>query len=166
MVREKIETIAVLAMIFILVKDASNYGFHHGSAWWTHFSYPFFHASWFHLIGNCYALWFVYNNSMLGKFTIPAIYIISVAASFIFPSELPTIGFSGAIYAMGGINVARHLTKKSIISSVFALSIGFILPACNGTVHLISFLTGFLISSFNNFNLRFNADYNKVERGK
>lgn len=162
MVREKVETIAVLAIIFLLVKDASIFGFCHGSAWWTHFSYPLFHASWMHLAGNCYALWFVYNRIPFGKLTVPTIYAISVAASFLFPPELPTIGFSGAIFAMAGINVARNITKKSILSSVFALSIGFVLPSCNGVIHLVSFLIGFIILSIYNFKLKFNADYQGI----
>lgn len=162
MVREKIEVIAILVLIYLLSKDASVFGFCHGSAWWTHFSYPLFHASWLHLIGNCYALWFVAKNKLAGRITIPVIYLISVMASFVSESSIPTIGFSGAIYAMAGINISNNITVKSVAIASIALLLGFILPGTNGKIHLASFIGGFFVSSVYNFIQKFNDDYQRI----
>lgn len=148
MVREKIKTIAILAVIYLLYTDGSSFGFSTDSAWWTHFTYPFFHGSWIHLIGNCYAFWFVYSNRIFKQYTLPIIITIAIAASFLTEMKMPTVGFSGVIFAMGGINSAYRKCKlKNIIPILIALSIGFLLPNTNGMIHLVSFMIAYIFSS-------------------
>lgn len=138
----------ILTVIFLLTKDSSSFGYSMDSRLYNHFIYMFYHANIFHLIGNCYALYFVLNNGMYKwKHLLLILYSFSVLASFVPISHVPTIGFSAPIFVMIGLNFYPY-SKKSKIITLFIVAVGFIFPEINAILHVICLLFGFTFSYF------------------
>ena len=126
MVRGKIKVIAILAVIYLFYTDGSSFGFSTDSAWWTHFTYPFF--PWEldppdrELLCFLVCIAIGYSNNTLCQ----SLYPWPWRPLFLSEMQTPTVGFSGVIFAMGGINSAYRKCKlKNIIPILIALSIGF-----------------------------------------
>lgn len=163
MLRTKITIITILTVIHLSGFSSSAYGVSSYSPWWTHFSYPFFHGSIVHLICNLYAIWFCLNERTYPKqILIPILYAITIVSSFIYTSGEPTIGISGAIFAMIGINIIQIPTRTNVIYIVSILAAGFIMPQIAGVNHLISFLLGGMIALFTRNIKQFNHDYRRT----
>lgn len=154
MLQTKITAIAILALVYFIHCNAAVST---ESVWWTHFVYMFFHANIFHLIGNCYALFFLLNKRNI----IPA-YLIAVIASFL-PMN-PTVGVSSMIFAI--IGMCRINSKFQKVFFYSYLVLGLIIPGINGTIHISSFVLGSLYKwCITNYNL-FNNVYGRVNKGK
>lgn len=160
MLQTKIAITTILAVIYLSDIPFQSCGFSSGAPWWTHFTYIFFHGSLIHLACNAYALWFCLNERTYPKHILmPMLYIITVASSFVYISEQPTVGISGAIFAMLGINLAQVPTRINILYMVIILISGFIIPQIAGVIHLTSFLMGCTIVIFTRNIKRFKHDY-------
>lgn len=160
MLQTKIAITSVLTLIYLSGIPTQSYGFYTEAPWWTHFTYLFFHGSLIHLACNIYALWFCLNERTYPKrILIPILYAITVASSFVYISDQPTVGISGAIFAMLGINLVRVPTRINILYMVVILISGFVIPQIAGSIHLTSFLIGCTIAIFTQNIKRFKHDY-------
>lgn len=152
MLREKKATIAVHVLIYLLTFNSfSSFGFSSGSPWWTCLTYPFFHATIWHLAGNMYAAFLLLSDRQVpSRILLPVLYVIAVLGAFIVKpfTGLPTVGLSGALFAMGGINFYGNTTWRMAASCVFALALGYVLPGIAGHIHLVCFILGFLFMVF------------------
>lgn len=154
MLQTKITAIAILALVYFIPCNAAVST---DSIWWTHFIYMFFHANIFHLIGNCYALFFLINK----RNVIPA-YIIAIIVSFV-PMQ-PTVGVSSMIFAIIGMCRVNERWQKIYLYAYLVL--GLIMPGINGIIHISSFVLGLLYKWYiTNYNL-FNNVYKRVNKGK
>ena len=103
----------------------------------------FLHANIAHLAINCYALYTFIMSPLLPyslRYCCSMAYVISVFAFACSP--IYAVGISGFIYALLGMIVARHRTKRNII--ICAIFITFsLLPQLATTVHIVSLLLGF-----------------------
>lgn len=143
MLRTKITIASILTIVYFLPVSCQVYGVSECSPWWTHFTYQFFHGSLLHLICNLYAIFMCLNNKVFSKRTlIPILYFVSVAASFMYTSSIPTIGASGVVFAMIGINFTRIPTRTNAIYMFVILAVGLALPKIAGITHLLSFMAG------------------------
>ncbi|MEG1544909.1 MAG: rhomboid family intramembrane serine protease, partial [Tannerellaceae bacterium] len=154
----KIKAASILALIHLISADVSVMGFSATSAWWTHFTYPFFHASWVHLIVNLYAFWKLYDGKPFGKRTLIYAYTLSVAASFVLPSIIPTVGLSGAIYAFIAFRYANDTNMLSTLIVSIALLSGYLIPGINGNIHLVSFMSALVMAKTNSLITRYTND--------
>lgn len=128
-----------------------------------HALYILSHANVWHLIGNLFVMW------MLKRFPIIPALLIAFFVSFIptsgtlwcllgYDTVGVTMGFSGVLFAMLGINWGNQVTfywqKSSFVGThvidnfckkmlPWAL-IGFFIPHVNWELHLFSLMTGFL----------------------
>lgn len=116
------------------------------SSWWTHFSFLFFHADLIHLLANCYAFYYFYSTWLYGRYTLAVSCSIAILSSFFADSITPTLGFSGVVFALIGINGAYYTSRSYFISSGIILAIGLLLPFINGLMHLICFCVGVVLS--------------------
>ncbi|WP_367279879.1 rhomboid family intramembrane serine protease [Bacteroides sp.] len=158
MVPTKITIITILTIIYCAGIPSDSYGVSSTSPWWTHFTYQFLHGSFIHLLSNAYALWFCLNKKNASFKNLLSIYLMSVLASFIIPSSIPTVGSSGMIFSIIGINLISAPTKRNIIYTTIILITGFIIPHIAGGIHLTCFILGFTVSAiYKNIN-RFKND--------
>ena len=143
----KIGAVAVLAAFFAMLHGAGAelLGFSEGSPLYTHFTYPAMHGSWLHLAANCYALWFVWKRDFLRPLPMMAVsYACAVAGSFPAFSSVPTVGISGMIFAMTGVELSTAITWRNLIFVCAFIMAGFVMPGTNVTVHLLSLVYGFM----------------------
>lgn len=160
MLQTKIAITTILAVIYLFGIPFQGCGFSVGAPWWTHFTYIFFHGNLIHLACNVYALWLCLNERTYPKhILIPILYAITVTSSFVYIPEQPTVGISGAIFAMLGINLVRVPTRINILYMVVILISGFVIPQIAGAIHLTSFLIGCTIAIFTQNIKRFKHDY-------
>ena len=126
-----------------------------------HYLYMLSHANVWHLTGNLFVLWL-----MKGKLHLPSSLLIAVLASFVpavgtvwdgFVPSGVTLGFSGVLFAMIGINwgiyVGDARYQRSAVSDFcikvlpFAL-VGVLIPHVNWCIHLYCLLAGFVYGRY------------------
>lgn len=134
-----------LTIIFIVFYGghASLFGYHSESDLISHFIYPFFHANIFHLLGNLLGIYFIARHIK----SIIVSYFIAVIASFIAYSSMPTIGFSGVLYAfigLSGLLFNKNVSKVTIAIMLIYVLIGLLLPTINGFLHITCLVLGCL----------------------
>lgn len=123
---------------------------------WPHLAYMWSHAGFWHLAGNLFVLWI-----MRGRLYLLQSLVIAFTASFIPGFSIygdlgMTLGFSGAIFAIGGIKWGVYCTKRygRYVSACafddfvmkalpFAL-IGIVIPHLNWCLHLYALLFGYV----------------------
>jgi len=106
--------------------------------WTTLITSQFLHAGWAHIIGNMLFLWVFGDNveDVLGSLTYLVFYLLSgvvaglAQAVVIGPSQIPSIGASGAIAGvLGGYLLLYPWTKVTILLPIFFFFWGIDLPA-------------------------------------
>lgn len=147
----------VLSLLFVIIHVlfGNELGFSTSSPWWTHFTYPFQHAGFIHLIINM--LVFVTASRVMEKFIswkilFPVIYSFAVTASFLAEQSLPTVGASGMIYAIFGMEAVIVLFNRStgkqkaffFAAISLMLLVSFLNTGSNFMVHLLSFVLGII----------------------
>ncbi|MDR0973797.1 MAG: rhomboid family intramembrane serine protease [Prevotellaceae bacterium] len=124
--------------------------------------YMFFHKNIFHLLGNCFWLLFIPN---LKRNILPA-YVIAVSASILTPEY--TVGFSGVLMALVGINlsdnrfIGRKCSRFLLVLSAVTFGLSFLLPNVASFVHAFSIVLGYLYSIIR----RIFNDYRAAYTGK
>lgn len=138
----KILLIILLTFLYIFIEKQEYFGYNNQRTW-QHFTYMFFHANIFHLMGNCLAIYFIIYKGKI-YYLLPLIYIISVVGSYIDYTSVTTLGISSSIFAMVGINT--YFFRKRIGYIVMILLVGFLTPHINGMIHFICFALGYFSS--------------------
>ena len=151
--------IFVILFIIIFIIFDNSIGYTNISPAWTHFTYMFQHANLVHLIINSLAFIGMFRilEKVINKYILVAsILSISFTASFLSVYEIPTVGISGAIYAMVGIYLAFILTKKLtvkdrkklyifIASIILCLTVSFFNTNSNYGLHFLCLVLSFSI---------------------
>ncbi|BCJ86384.1 rhomboid family intramembrane serine protease [Effusibacillus dendaii] len=129
--------------------------------YWRLFVPMFLHASFLHLIVNCFALyslrdveWIYGSNRFLLIFLVSG--IVGNVASFAF-SPYPTVGASGAIFGILGSLLyfgtqRRDFFRRTMSSAVWStllvnLLLGFAIPQISNSGHIGGLIGGFLMSA-------------------
>lgn len=110
----------------------------------NHLLYPLSHANIWHLLANISCLWMI--NS---KLHVAATFAMAVLCSLLpcFVSD-PTMGYSGALFAMVGISWGKiHRFKDMIWRNKWILIIPAFLPHINFMIHLYCLVAGYLYGS-------------------
>lgn len=143
----------MIRLIFIYAVLLGVFLVPNGLEWWGSqevlakmFTYHFFHGNVFHLLANCFALYFliprVKNWHIVIAFVIAslAVYVVSFNA----------IGFSNIVYAIIGLRSPsfksywwRHPGTLIFLGVTFLM---LFLPNVSGLTHVVSFAAGVLIS--------------------
>lgn len=123
---------------------------------WHHLAYMWSHASFWHLAGNLCVLWLMRRELYL----FPS-FVIAFAASYIPAFSIygdmgMTLGFSGVLFAIGGIKWGVYSTKRygryfsACAMDEFALKalpfalVGIVIPHLNWCLHLYTLLAGYV----------------------
>lgn len=146
MFRIKIILIGILITLYLLFPESQHYGFVQDGSLWQHFTYPFFHASLFHLAINSYVFYGLMRNPPIKPlYLLPLSYLLSVVASFPSTVSLPTVGFSGILFAMCGVGIGYYPTKMNLLLSSVAIGATFLMRGSNPYIHLYSWVMGFVV---------------------
>lgn len=145
----------IISIIFVItyILFGDELGFSSSSPLWTHFTYSFQHASITHLVINMLVFitaFRVMEKLISWKVLFPIIYSFAVAASFFAEQSIPTVGSSGMIYALFGMEAVIVLFNRSTIKQkliffsaiMFMLLVSFLNSDSNFMVHLLSFAFG------------------------
>lgn len=161
----KIIQVHIILLLVLLYLLPAEIGYTHSSTW-QHLIYMFFHATPFHLIGNCYCTYYILNNrTYTWKKTLILIYTLALIASFITYNNLPTMGFSAPLFVMLGINFHASIYKKRYTILLLTVIISWLfLPNLNTSLHVICFLFGFLYTKTNHFIRRIRYDRARIMR--
>lgn len=132
----------------------------HGE-YWRLLTSTLLHGGWLHLLFNMYALYFggalverIYGGRlMLLMYVVTG--IAASTASFVFGSDVPSIGASGAIFGMFGVLVATARAHNPIVDRrsqailgqigvliVINLVIGFVVPGIDYFAHIGGLVAG------------------------
>jgi membrane associated rhomboid family serine protease len=93
---------AVFLIVFVFC--GLECGYTRTSPLYTHFTYVFQHAHWFHLATNVFSLFCIWRvlERFIPLYRILNAFVIAVGVSFLAVSDLPTVGSSAVVYAMVG----------------------------------------------------------------
>jgi membrane associated rhomboid family serine protease len=148
----------VLVFIFVLTAFDKSIGYTDISPWWTHLTYMFQHTGILHLIVNSLAFIGMFRilEKIVDKYVLlAAILSIGFIASFLSMYKIPTLGISGAVYAMPGIYFALVRVKRLtvidrkkfylfVFSVILCLSFSFFNPHSNFRLHVFSTIMGYV----------------------
>lgn len=143
--------IVLCVFLYFLNLDASEVGYGIGQPIYNHLSYIFFHANLFHLIINMTAFYFLFGSVNNKTVTFLASIIIGATLiSFGSVDQLPTIGASGLIFILVGIQASKLVYNRQVAFipfftfTILSLVSGFLIPHVNGLVHLLGFALGYI----------------------
>lgn len=132
MVRQKVKAASVLLVGYFIPFSISPY---------VHLYYMFMHASLLHLVINMYAVFLCTKD----RTNLLHVYILGVIAYLLSQSDKPTVGASGLVYIMLGMNVFGAW-RSFLIGAAFTLFSCF-MPGVNYKIHIISFIFGLIYSA-------------------
>jgi len=133
-----------------------KYGFTFHSPLINHVLYPLSHANIWHLAANILCLWMLrcplhifttFVCAVLCSFLpCPQLSIVNYQLSIIFA---PTMGYSGALFAMVGISWGKiHRFKDMMWRNKWILIIPAFIPHINFLIHLYCLLAGYLYGRY------------------
>lgn len=130
-----------ITVLYVVGVDPMSIGLYVGCPAYCHFTWPFFHASWLHLIINAWCLLGIVFLYDVSPSAIAVAYLSSVVAPNMTYS--PTIGISGICFFLMGYIMWQTLRKLYFNSyiAVFIL-IGFIFSGGNNMIHIYSYVLG------------------------
>jgi len=148
----------ILIFLTVFITFDKSIGYTDTSPLWTHFTYMFQHANIIHLTINSLTFIGMFRalEKSINKYILAtSIISISVIASFLSMYQLPTVGISGAIYAMIGIYFAMITCKKLIVkdrnklyvfifSIILCLTVSFFKHNSNFWLHIFSLILGYV----------------------
>lgn len=134
--KKESKIIYVLFCIMIIVgRFHIEYGFSSTTPVINHFLYQFIHASFWHLSGSLLCLFLFYRINIPARYFFIG-YIVSVIGSFLIVNPIPTVGFSGCIYAVYGLWLAHQTIFKSMTQSLVIIMLFMLLPISGVNIHL------------------------------
>ena len=152
--------VAAAIVLHCIPVPVSEVGLYPGAPFLHRLVYPLFHASWLHLVVNCWALLcvvFLYQITlpmMISSFVIAASYPIGALLFLYGGTVAPTVGLSGLIYALLGryswlfsCERKRRLFYHSWFA--FFIGLGFFFPQSNAWLHLYCYLCGVILAQLN-----------------
>lgn len=124
------------------------------SALWTRAClYPFFHASWLHLIINSAAIWTMLGNKHKDTcYVLPIGYLVSI---LVYPLAVhPCVGISNLLYAVLGmrtppLSCKAWWTNVNVIIFLAVTGTMCFIPSISGSTHVAAFVAGIGIAYIN-----------------
>lgn len=146
-----LKTIIILLCSAFYFVDIDFYSWHH------HFYYMLCHGNIFHLSGNMYAMYLLFNENRYRYWEyIPVVYIFSVMCSYVMC--LHVVGFSAPLFVyMGMIFTVR---KWQMTAFTFLLSL--LLPNISFATHAICFLLGLAYRISRNYIIEIYNDCRRI----
>lgn len=151
---EKAVLTAIMAVWWLLLPVT---GYYQGDCrLWPHVAYMWSHVNFWHIAGNLIVLWI-----MRGQLYVVESLLIAFVASFIpawsiYGDMGMTLGFSGVLFAIGGIKWGAYSTRRygryvsfsaferfACKALPFAL-IGIVIPHLNWCIHLYTLIIGYV----------------------
>ena len=144
----------------LLPVSLSDMGLSHDCGLVSRLCYSFFHASIFHLIGNCWVLLCVVFYYELPLSRLLVSYIVAITAPAM--SVMPTIGLSAVVYCLLG--QASFLAKRKLYFhfwvAAFILLFGYLVPFLleskgvaiarpDNLLHIYCYVVGLLVGFLN-----------------
>lgn len=118
------------------------------------FGYVFLHASWLHLLINCFAMlmiWYPVRRMYSTRYNTNAhylaltTYLSAVLAGLFCASDIPTVGMSGCVFFLLGVLIILNPTYKQLLNYtwiVLAILIQIYFGKSNTPLHLFAFGEG------------------------
>lgn len=138
----RVSVITILAIIFALQSFA---GLSSNNA----FACQWMHVNVFHLAANCWALWSILRSRMMPSFYLLIVGVLFGWVGFLCTSDV--MGFSGALYAMLGVQWRYFHSWTNIIITASIFVLGIILPQLTAVAHIIPFALGLMFGYVFNF---------------
>lgn len=134
-------------MLIISVMNVHANGIRKGCSIIERFEYPFFHANIFHAAINIYVylgMVFLLGTSLIDMFIA---YVISACVPTFLLSDTTTIGLSGVVYALIGMNTFKVANPlKYTFSVIIPLAFTSLLPLVAVGVHAWCYVVGVVYS--------------------
>ncbi len=130
--------------------------------YWRLLTVTLVHGNLLHLLFNMYALFIVgpLVEQLYGSLRMVLFYVLTAAAgsvaSFVFGSDVPSVGASGAVFGLFGVVVAAGAAHNPIVDRrsrmlitnlapliVINLAFGFLFPGIDNAAHIGGLLAGF-----------------------
>lgn len=147
--------VGVLIACYVLSigTDASYWGYSTTSEWWKRFTYMFFHGNFLHLAMNCFGLWaFISVMERETVFNQRFLLLSALAIGFLgtYGSEYPTptIGISGAVFALLGMRVYYYRERMWVICVLGVMVAQIIYPffsIVNTKIHCMCVIYGIVL---------------------
>ncbi len=119
---------------------------HYARPWWTFFTYPFYHASFLHLMINSYGLivYWRFLKVRISPLILLAVSAVSVPLLGMLSAYRPTGGASGILCVFMGIYLSLYPERWRIFALVLTLNLlmSFFFPV-NALIHIIGVAYGF-----------------------
>lgn len=139
--------LALSAALVALTLAGCGAGLSHGGGWEARLLYPLSHVSIWHCAVNVWCLLcmvFYYDTEAL---ELAAAYAVAVCIPGYCLNSAPTMGLSGALFALLGMSILKVARKWILLGwCAFYIALGFALPGVNALVHLHCFLAGLALS--------------------
>jgi membrane associated rhomboid family serine protease len=138
-----------------------------GKQWWTVFTYMFVHANYLHIFFNMVTLYFfgTFALQLVGEVAFLTTYFVGGIAGgllyvvFASSSNIPVVGASGAIYALGGLLMVMRPNTKVVTFPIpipmplwVAILVGFVLvsfiPGVAWQAHLGGIIYGAVVGLY------------------
>lgn len=155
-----ISILAIVVWVASFWIDTSVLGYSDTSKSYTIFTYVFAHTSFFHLLMNLISLNLLMRvaKKIYLKYPLLVAYIASVIGTLFSTYALPTVGLSGVCFALLGAILVKIHNKEFLISVgvvlVSQIITLFVTSKINVSLHLSSFIIGFLITYFLHYDKR------------
>jgi len=133
-------SIILILSFFLLPKYA--YGPESGIT--EHLLYPMSHANIFHLAVNILCLWMI-RCPVYILVSLPIAIIASFFPAISLYGDVPTLGFSGVLFAMVGISWGKiNGFRNMVAKNKWYLILPFFIPNINACIHVYCLLLGFV----------------------
>lgn len=146
----KITLVAILALVFAVEKLTDTYVT--GDAMVN----QFMHANIFHLLLNCWAVRSIVRGEIMPPCVLAVVAVLLGWVGFLCGGNV--VGFSGALYAMLGIQWKIFGTKTNVIVTASVFALGIILPGLAFVAHVLPFCLGLAVGWAYNMIKNFNYE--------
>lgn len=113
-------------------------------------AYPMCHANVFHAAANAWCLVALTHAYEPAWWELAVAYAVAVAVPSFVLSSTPTMGLSGACFALMGMMLRHVARKRFYVSCAVALAaVGLLVPNVNAWIHLWCLAVGFFLALLN-----------------
>lgn len=145
-----VSVMLVCMALFHNISDWETVGLSTGCGIECRMLYPFYHAGILHALLNVWCMLsivFIYDVSV---WRLLIAYLIAVTIPGFCISAVPTVGLSGAIFALYG-SISFEVSRKTYFQlwMIMYLALGFIFPNTNAWIHLYCYLAGLMVALLN-----------------
>ena len=163
--RQRYYIYVCLAALLVLGNFNTSWGYTAEGELYKHLTFHFAHASVWHLACNVLCLYILTRHRITWA-EMGSSFAIATLSSLIAPHALPTVGLSGAIYALFGMRLARcsNLSRSSLVKFALFLLLPSLTGKVNVLLHLLCVGVGYLLIFSKDQLKRIQADAKRCHR--